>query len=59
MARGYMSSSASGRACCCKQKDKTNWFIIGKTGKKKTIECIKCRSQWDTNAKYVEDLKKM
>lgn len=58
MARGYMSSSASGKACCCKVKDKSNWEIIGRAGKKKTVYCNKCRSQWDTTAKYTEELQR-
>lgn len=58
MANGWMGSSASGKSCCCEVKDKSNWEIIGRAGKKKTVYCNKCRSQWDTSAKYTEELKR-
>ena len=53
-----MGSSASGNACCCVPKDKSNWEIIGYASKKKIVFCNKCRSQWNTSAKYVESLPK-
>ena len=58
MANGWMGSSASGNACCCVPKDKSNWEIIGYASKKKIVFCNKCRSQWNTSAKYVESLPK-
>jgi len=60
MARGF-GSSASDRACMCKEKNKDNWTIIGYTGRMKdgyTVSCSKCKNQWDTKAKYCKDLKK-
>jgi len=68
MARGFMNSSATGRACACPEKDMSNWTIINKsqiqTGKnfgkvKATIYCNKCKHQWETTAKYIEKLIKM
>ena len=58
MANGWMGSSASGKSCC-EVKDKSNWEIIGRSGKKKIVYCNKCRSQWNTSAKYTEELKRM
>jgi hypothetical protein len=57
VARGF-GSSASGRACHCKVKDRANWEIVGYAGKKKVVYCNKCYAQWDTAAKYAEELKK-
>lgn len=57
MARG-LGSSASGKSCSCYPKDKNNWNIVGYSGKKKTVYCNKCHAQWDTSAKYVEELSK-
>lgn len=57
MARG-LGASASGKSCSCEVKDKSNWEIIGYAGKKKTVYCSKCKSQWDTSAKYVNELNK-
>lgn len=57
MARG-LGSSASGKACSCNPKDKSNWNIVGYAGKKKTVYCNKCHAQWDTSAKYVDGLPK-
>lgn len=57
MARG-LGSSASGRACHCEVKDKANWEIVGYAGKKKIVWCNKCHAQWDTSAKYTEELRK-
>lgn len=57
MSRGF-GTSASGKSCTCEIKDKSNWTIIGYSGRKKTVSCSKCRSQWDTTAKYTEHLQK-
>ena len=57
MARG-LGASASGKSCNCNPKDKSNWNIVGYAGKKKTVYCNKCHAQWDTSAKYVEELSK-
>lgn len=57
MARG-LGASASGKSCTCNQKDKNNWEIVGYAGRKKTIYCNKCHAQWDTSAKYVNELPK-
>ena len=57
MARG-LGTSASGKSCCCNPKDKSNWEIVGYAGKSKIVFCNKCRCQWNTSAKYVDDLKK-
>lgn len=57
MARG-LGASASGKSCNCNPKDKSNWNIVGYAGKKKTVYCNKCHAQWDTSAKYVEELQK-
>ena len=57
MARG-LGVSASGKSCSCNPKDKSNWNIVGYAGKKKTVYCNKCHAQWDTLAKYVEELSK-
>lgn len=51
-------SSASGKSCSCIPKDKSKWEIIGYAGKKKIIYCNKCKAQWDSSAKYVEELPK-
>ena len=58
MARG-LGVSASGKSCSCNPKDKSNWNIVGYAGKKKTVYCNKCHAQWDTSAKYVEELSKV
>jgi hypothetical protein len=57
MSRG-LGASASGHSCICNPKDRTNWQIVGYAGKKKTVYCNKCRSQWDSSAKYVDELPK-
>lgn len=57
MSRGF-GASASGKACTCENKDKTNWEIIGYAGKKKIVSCSKCHAQWNTSAKYTNELKK-
>jgi len=62
MSRG-MGNSASGKSCNCEIKNKENWKIIGyikyrglKTGY--IINCNKCFNQWNTKAKYCENLEK-
>jgi hypothetical protein len=60
MARG-LGSSASGKSCICEIKDISNWEIVGYTkGFKRgyIVFCNKCRKQWNTKAKYCEELKK-
>lgn len=52
----YMGNSASGKACKCEIKDKNNWEIVGRSGKKKIIRCHKCHCQWNTSAKYIKEL---
>ena len=57
MSRG-LGASASGKSCSCNPKEKSNWNIVEYAGKKKTVYCNKCHAQWDTSAKYVEELSK-
>lgn len=50
--------SKSWRSCCCVVKKKDNWEIIGKAGKQSVVYCNKCKSQWNTDANYLKELKK-
>lgn len=54
-------SSASGKVCSCKEKDKSNWTLIGYTKGKSiggVVQCDICNAQWNTKAKYINELKK-
>jgi len=63
---------ASGKACICENKDKSNWVVIHykhnhsafespKYGEHPSnysmVQCTKCLMTWSTKAKYVNELR--
>lgn len=66
MARG-MGATYKTTRCICENPDMSNWSIVRKTtiqsgkqfGKVKAlVYCDKCHHQWETSAKYIEQLKR-